>query len=418
MRTDACFALCRVANELATVVGVDGSGLGPTSSSSIATSSHHLHQHHGGSVATASSPNSVLIPLFWQLYSSPMSRGLVRQNDFSHLQSYFLQKAIIRAVASLRVQQVCPRDVINFLVELNRYNDNSRNPYSDCYYRAEIIKAMKDTLTPAIVMRGVASVSSLPQEVRTVVEEVSRCMNLDTQIPSYKLSVTVACLLAIRRLQKFGFLPVEAGLFYKMASPGRYSQVRLAAIKCLVDYVRGERDPAALEWLFDEIIEKDSSYPRIRYETVRLLIATPPFGRNETSSRLDTPQLVHRLWALMNFGCAGDARLRCAVADLYYSLYGIRRPLCLPLEAGVMLVRVRERRSMVRVAERDASTLLTSSSGADPWDKGEGLSDSENYRQHPQSIDESSTPPPAKRRMEHLSDDDDDFICVGLVLLI
>ncbi|VDM32290.1 unnamed protein product [Hydatigera taeniaeformis] len=391
VRTDACFALCRVANEL-TSVGGGGVGLGLSAGGGGVggSSSHHTHQ-----------TSSVLIPLFWQLYSSPLTRGLVRQNDFSNLQRYFLQKAIVRAVATLRIQQVCPWDVLNFLVELNRYNDNSRNAYSDCYYRAELINAMKDTLTPAIVMRGVISVSSLPIEVRTVVEEVARCLNRDAQIPSYKRMVTVACLLAIRRLQRFGFLPVDPKLFYKAAASGHYTDVRLAAIECLVDYVRGERDQAALEWLFSEIIEKkgtsEASYPRLRYETVRLLIATPPFIRGEAGSRLDTPQLVDRIWSLMNYGCAGDSRLRCALTDLYYTLYGNRRPSCLPLADGMLLVRVREGRSMMRLPEKEGSV---------DGDRADG---NESGTLEPTNRPQLENRSPLKRRMEHLSDDDDEY---------
>ncbi|VDM04304.1 unnamed protein product [Schistocephalus solidus] len=427
VRIDACFALCRVANELALGTGGVGGGGNPNSSASA---------------------SCVLLPLFWQLYSSPIARGLIRQNDFSHLQSYFLQKAIVRAVATLRVQQVCPRDVLSFLVELNRYNDNSRNPYSDCYYRAELIKAMKDTLTPAIVMRGVLSVSSLPPEARTVVEEVARCMNLESQLPSYKNTVTVACLLAIRRLQRFSFVPVEPTLFYKAAVSGRYIDVRLAALECLVDFVRGERDQAALYWLFENIIERnegstDSSHARLRYETVRMLLKVPPFPRGESGSRLDTPQLVDRLWNLMNSGCSGDSRLRCAVADLYFSLYGNCRPTCLPLPDGVLLVRVREGRSMLRLSEKDCA-----STDGETEDVCERLSDYEESahvgrntssrrhesRRYDREMDanedtfssetdhghegmgepkRSSTAlfdlmdTPPKRRMEHLSDDDD-----------
>ena len=387
-------ALCRVANELASLGGSSSGGvvgLGITSGGVGAVgggSGHHSHQ-----------TSSVLIPLFWQLYSSPLNRGLVRQNDFSNLQCYFLQKAIVRAVATLRVQQVCPRDVLDFLVELNRYNDNSRNAYSDCYYRAELIKALMDTLTPAIVLRGEMSVSSLPLEIRTVVEEVARCLNHDTQIPSYKRMVTVACLLAIRRLQRFGFLPVEPKLFYKAAAPGHYIDVRMAAIECLVDCVRWEHDEKVLDWLFEEIIEKkgttESSHPRLRYETVRLLIETPPFSRNEVGSRLDTPELADRIWSLMNHGCAGDSRLRCALSDLYFNLYGGRRPSCLPLADNIVLVRVREGRSVVKLPENDNSA-----------DGSRGAANESSM------LESNARPPtdarsPLKRRMEHLSDDDE-----------
>ncbi|VEL17218.1 unnamed protein product [Protopolystoma xenopodis] len=149
-----------------------------------------------------SSATSCLLPIFWQLFSSPTCRGLIRQNQFGNLQHYFLQKTIIRAVATLRVQQVCPREVLSFLMELAKYNDNSRNSFSDSYYTSELIKAMKDTLTPAIIVRGSSSVSSLPWEARTVVEEAVRCLNMDTQMPSYKADIS-QILVYISELETF-----------------------------------------------------------------------------------------------------------------------------------------------------------------------------------------------------------------------
>ncbi|GAA28713.2 transcription initiation factor TFIID subunit 2 [Clonorchis sinensis] len=327
VRTDACFSLCHIANELSAMGGAQGT--------------------------TANAATSVLLPLFWQLFSSPAARGLVRQNNFKHLQHYFLMRAICRSLATLRVQQVCPREVLPFISELLRHNDNTRNEYSDYCYLADLIRTMKDILTPAIVVRGVMSSSSLPVEARTVIEEVVHHLNLDTQTPSYKGTITVVCLATIRRLQRLGFLPVDPSLFYLYASPGFYYDVRLAGLECLVDYVRGERDQPALDWIFNEVIERDdgtdSSHARLRFEAVQLFLRMPPFQRGETGSRLDTPQLVCRLWNLMNYGCGGDSRLRCAVADLYHMLYGNRRPTCLPLPEGVLLVRVKEGRSVLNL---------------------------------------------------------------------
>ncbi|KAF5402510.1 Transcription initiation factor TFIID subunit 2 [Paragonimus heterotremus] len=365
VRMNACWTLCHIANEL----------------SAVSTSQ----------AATSNAATSCLLPIFWQLFSSPAARGLIRQNNFKNLQNYFLMRAIFRSLATLRVQQVCPREVLSFLSDLLRHNDNSRNLYSDCYYRADLIRTMKDTLTPTIVVRGVMSASSLPVEARTVVEEVTHHLNLDTQIPSYRGTVTVACLEAIRKLQRLGFLPVDPTLFYHYASPGLYHDVRLASLECLVDYVRGERDQPSLDWIFDEVIERDdsasdASYARLRFETVQLLIRTPPFQRTETGSRLDTPQLVERLWNLMNYGCAGDSRLRSAVADLYHILYGNRRPTCLPLPEGVLLVRVKEGRSVLNLAgassrngeedvKADSKEPERTLTGEDEYDVAEELED-------------------------------------------
>ncbi|CAH8829628.1 unnamed protein product [Trichobilharzia szidati] len=331
IRMEACYTLCHVVNELSAL------------------------SNNPAMASTAVA--SCLLPMFWQLFSSPAARGLIRQNNFTNLQHYFLQRAMIKALSTLRVQQVCPHEVLTFLSDLLRHNDNSCNPYSDDYYVADLVKAMKDTLTPAIIVRGVMSASTLPFEARTVIEEVSHLLNLETETMSYKGVITVVCLSAIRRLQRLGFLPIDPSLFYQYASSNFYCDIRLAAIEALVDYIRGERDQSALDWLFNNIIEHedggDSSYVRLRFQSIQLLLRTPPFQRGETGSRLDTPQLVERLWTLMNYGCTGDPRLRCAVAELYYTLYGNRRPTCLPLPEGVLLVRVKEGRSVLNITENN-----------------------------------------------------------------
>ncbi|KAH8848767.1 Transcription initiation factor TFIID subunit 2 [Schistosoma japonicum] len=320
---EACFTLCHVVNELSAL--------------------------SNNPAATSAAVTSCLLPMFWQLFSSPAARGLIRQNNFTNLQHYFLQRAMIKALSTLRVQQVCPHEVLIFLSDLLKHNDNSRNPYSDGYYLADLVKAMKDTLTPAIIV---------PREARTVIEEVSHLLNLETETISYKGTVTVVCLAAIRRLQRLGFLPIDPSLFYQYALSKYYCDIRLAAIEAIVDYIRGERDQSALDWLFSNIIERedvsDASYVRLRFETVQLLLRIPPFQRGETGSRLDTPQLVERLWTLINYGCTGDPRLRCAVAELYYTLYGNRRPTCLPLPDGVLLVRVKEGRSLLNLSDSNS----------------------------------------------------------------
>merc|ERR1719278_672450 len=83
-----------------------------------------------------------------------------------------------------------------------------------------------------------------------------------------------------------------------------------------------------LNWLLD-LVEKDP-VTNIRHQTVRLLIKTPPFERGR-HHRNDTHRLVERLWGMINGGFWYDSRLRCDIVDLYYTLYGRRRPPSLPL---------------------------------------------------------------------------------------
>merc|ERR1711936_541210 len=67
-----------------------------------------------------------------------------------------------------------------------------------------------------------------------------------------------------------------------------------------------------------------------RHKAVRLLIKTPPFEKGR-HHRNDSYKLVARLWCLINSQFWYDSRLRCDIVDLYFTLYGRRRPPSLPL---------------------------------------------------------------------------------------
>lgn len=55
------------------------------------------------------------------------------------------------AMAGLRnAHGICPPEVIKFLLDLFKYNDNSKNKFSDNYYRASLIEALGETITPVI----------------------------------------------------------------------------------------------------------------------------------------------------------------------------------------------------------------------------------------------------------------------------
>lgn len=69
--------------------------------------------------------------------------------------------------------------------------------------------------------------------------------------------------------------------------------VRLAALECLVDFVKVDGKWSDLQHLLD-LIENDPD-PGIRHRLVRLLTLNPPFERAH-QQRLDIPDLVDRIW--------------------------------------------------------------------------------------------------------------------------
>jgi len=159
-------------------------------------------------------------------------------------------------------------------------------------------------------------------------EEVTRYLNLEKLLPCYRCTVTTACLKAIRKLQKAGHLPPNPGLFRDYAKYGQFKDTRLAAMECLVDYIKVEGKFDDLEHLIE--IVKTDPMPSIRHELVRLLIKNPPFERGR-HHRNDRKELVQEMWSMMNSHFWYDSRMRCDIVDLYQVLYGRRRPPSLPI---------------------------------------------------------------------------------------
>ncbi|CAG0909667.1 unnamed protein product, partial [Cyprideis torosa] len=105
----------------------------------------------------------VLIAIFRQHFGSKSCPQIVQRNDFSNLQLYCLQKVRLKAqlyclqkalpvaVAGLRSPGgTCPPEVMSFLFDLFKYNDNRKNMFSDCYYRAALIDALGESITPSL----------------------------------------------------------------------------------------------------------------------------------------------------------------------------------------------------------------------------------------------------------------------------
>lgn len=100
-----------------------------------------------------------MLAIFRKLFGSFSASHIIKQNIFSNFQHYFLQKTVPVAMAGLRTShQICPMDVLRFLLDLFKYNDNSKNHYSDNYYRAALVDALGNAITPvvSVVQQGAA----------------------------------------------------------------------------------------------------------------------------------------------------------------------------------------------------------------------------------------------------------------------
>lgn len=219
--------------------------------------------------------------------------------------------------------------MITFILDLFKYNDNSKNRFSDAFFRASLVEAISETVTPVTAVTTSHS-EALSPEMRNILDEIVRYFNMDKLLPSYKFVVTIACLKAIRHLQKMGHLPSNSTIFRCHTSVYCFVDVRKAAIEILVGIVKAEVNKEDFDFLIKLIVQDPC--PTIKYHTMKMLIKNPPFDwRSEEVSKLDTEDLVETLWQLMNSTFRFDSKLRCAAVDLYYVLYGRERPRCLPM---------------------------------------------------------------------------------------
>lgn len=266
-----------------------------------------------------------MINIYKKLFGSYSCPHIIRLNNFSptNLQSYFLQKTIPKALAGLRVppHRICPPEVLKFLLDLFKYNDNSKNNYSDNYYRASLIEALAETVTPVVVSlfnssMQTTTVEQLPSETKLVAEEIARCLNMEKILPCYKYVVTVACLKAIQQLQRMGHLPSNSLLFRSYTSSNLFFDVRCAAVVEIVDIIRAEQRHSDLDFLLD-LIENDK-VPAFKFFILSELHNNPP-SIHTFPNYLSCKE---RIWTMLNTRFAHDSKLRCAAADVFHKLFG------------------------------------------------------------------------------------------------
>lgn len=272
-----------------------------------------------------------MLTLFTRFFFCESTPPIVRMNNFTNLQQYFMQKTLPVAMAKLRDgNNICPKDVLHFLIDLIKFNDNTKNKVSDNYYRAALVEALCNLVTPIMSNPGQkVTAENLPIDIRMIIEEVSRFLNLEKLLPSYKFTVTVSCLKAIQALQRNGHLPPDCALLRSYAAHGFFVDIRIAAIEALVDMTKATGSTEQFEWLLD-LCENDP-VPEVKWKILRAFTKNPPFTKSDDQlSPLNTEQFVDKLWNLISKSTYYDSRIRCEAINFYNILFGTGRPKCLP----------------------------------------------------------------------------------------
>jgi len=262
-----------------------------------------------------------LLPSFKKIYMSHACPHIVKCNNFAEPQYYFIQKNLPVAMAALRnAQHVCPSEVVRFLLDLVRYNENSRNRFADCYYRAALIDALGATVSTAIASNvdDVAfsvRAQNFSQELRSVIEEIVLRINLEKLTPSYRFTVTVSCLRALMALQKLGHIPENMDIFLQYTKQGVFDDVRKVAFEILISFFEVRCDEATLDYLL-EFVEHDQSV-LVKHHIVQNLFRDAESVVNFNFSNLSYHRICMKIRSLIN-KTLYDLRLRADLMELYY----------------------------------------------------------------------------------------------------
>lgn len=175
--------------------------------------------------------------------STTTTTNIVRINDFSNSQMYMIQKTIPQAIALQRNKdRICPPEVINFLFELIHYNENSKNRFSDAFYRSSLIDSLGNTLTNIGLTSTTTNVDiflnhTLDNNTKRIFDEILLQLNFDKIIPSYGFCVTCSCLRVLHKLNIISGIPIDINVFYEYAVYGMFDRVRLTACEILVEQI-------------------------------------------------------------------------------------------------------------------------------------------------------------------------------------
>ncbi|TKY54942.1 Transcription initiation factor TFIID subunit 2 [Spatholobus suberectus] len=180
--------------------------------------------------------------------------GLPKPNDFHDFAEYFVLEAIPHAVAMVRAaDKKSPREAIEFVLQLLKYNDNNGNPYSDVFWLAALVQSVGEL---EFGQQSILLLSSL-------LKRIDRLLQFDSFMPSYNGILTISCIRTLTQiaLKLSGFIPLDR--VYELVKPFRdlkaLWQVRIEASRALLDlefHCKG-MDSALL--LFIKYIEEEHS---------------------------------------------------------------------------------------------------------------------------------------------------------------
>ncbi|XP_042961953.1 transcription initiation factor TFIID subunit 2 isoform X3 [Carya illinoinensis] len=181
--------------------------------------------------------------------------GLPKPNDFHDFPEYFVLEAIPHAVAMVRAaDKKSPREAVEFILQLLKYNDNNGNTYSDVFWLAALVQSVGE------LEFGQQSVLFLT----SLLKRIDRLLQFDRLMPSHNGILTVSCIRTLTQiaLKLSEFIPLDRVI--ELIRPFRdfktIWQVRIEASRALLDLEFHCKGIDAALSLFIKYLEEEPSF--------------------------------------------------------------------------------------------------------------------------------------------------------------
>ncbi|XP_031287927.1 transcription initiation factor TFIID subunit 2 [Pistacia vera] len=237
--------------------------------------------------------------------------GLPKPNDFRDFPEYFVLEAIPHAIAMVRAaDKKSPREAVEFVLQLLKYNDNNGNPYSDVFWLAALVQSVGEL---EFGQQSILFLSSL-------LKRVDRLLQFDRLMPSYNGILTVSCIRTLTQiaLKLSGFICLDhvVELIKPFRNPNTIWQVRMEASRALLDLEFHCKGIDAALSLFVKYIEEEPSLRGQEKLGVHAMRICQAGGGSDFNDEIRTETLVALLHLL-------DSRISFNNVFLRHHLFGI-----------------------------------------------------------------------------------------------
>ncbi|CAK9147807.1 unnamed protein product [Ilex paraguariensis] len=156
-----------------------------------------------------------------------------------------------------------PREAVEFVLQLLKYNDNNGNPHSDVFWLAALVQSIGELeFGQQVAQRSVQTLSSI-LFLSSLLKRIDRLLQFDRLMPSYNGILAISCIRTLTQiaLKLSEFIPLDRviQLIKPFQNTKTMWQIRIEASRALLDLEFHSKGIDAALMLFIKYLGEESS---------------------------------------------------------------------------------------------------------------------------------------------------------------